>query len=85
MSYYVYVILCENGAYYTGYTKNVESRVKQHKQGRGAKYLKMHKAKKVVYVEKFDTRSEAIKRELEIKRLSHKAKLKLASSWTPSS
>jgi len=78
--YYVYVILCENGNYYTGYTKNVEMRFRQHMRGIGARYTRMNKPKKVVHVEKYHTRSEAVQREREIKSLTHRRKQALAGS-----
>jgi len=77
--YYVYILLCKDGAFYTGYTRNVETRMKLHKLGRGAKYVRTHQPKKIVYVEKFETRSEAMKREREIKKLTHAEKQKLTS------
>ena len=80
MSYYVYIILCEDGSYYTGYTKNLDSRVRLHTRGKGARYTKMHKPKRVVYFESFGSRAEAMKRERRIKTLSHRQKLQLARS-----
>jgi putative endonuclease len=80
MTYYVYMLLCEDGSYYTGSARDVDFRFRQHKKGHGARYTKMHKPKKVVYVEKFSTRSEAMQREKRIKRLSHKGKRKLVDS-----
>jgi putative endonuclease len=77
--YYVYVLLCEDGSYYTGYAKDVDSRVKQHIRGIGARYTKLHMPKRLVYTEEFDTRGEAVKREREIKKLSHDEKHKLVS------
>ncbi len=80
MSFYVYILLCFDGTFYTGYTKNVDLRTKLHSNGNGAKYTKSHKPKKVVYIECFDSRGKAMKRELQIKKLSHKQKLKLINS-----
>lgn len=80
MPYYVYIVVCKDGAFYTGYTQNVEARFLLHKKGRGAKYVRTHPPKKVVYVEKFETRGVAMKREREIKRLTHAQKLRLVSS-----
>jgi len=77
MPYYVYILVCKDGAFYTGYTQDVKARMKLHKLGRGAKYVRTHQPEKVVYVEKFETRSDAMKREREIKRLSRIEKLKL--------
>ncbi len=77
MPYYVYVLLCEGGSYYTEYAKDINLRVKQHMRGMGARYTKQHKPKRLVYTEEFDTRGEAVKREREIKQLSHDEKHKL--------
>lgn len=79
MPYYVYILLCKDGSYYTGHAKDVERRVEQHMKGQGARYTRMHKPEKTVYMEKFDTRSEAMKREQEIKSLSHNEKQQLAN------
>ena len=80
MSYFVYIIACADGTYYTGYTKNVEQRAKMHSSGRGARYTKSHPPLEVVYVEKFGSRSEAMIRERAIKKLSHKHKKELVHS-----
>jgi len=79
MPYYVYILMCKDGAFYTGHAKDVEARMKLHKLGRGAKYVRTHQPKKIVYLEEFETRSQAMKREREIKRLTHTGKLKLTS------
>jgi len=75
--YYVYVLLCEDGSYYTGYAKDIDSRVKQHVRGTGARYTRLHRPKRLVYTEEFDTRREAMKRERKIKKLSHNKKHEL--------
>ena len=80
MPFYVYVLLCEDGSYYTGYTKDIDLRVKQHRIGVGARYTKMHRPKRLVYTEEFSTIREAMKREKKIKQLSHKEKNKLVNS-----
>jgi len=77
VSYYVYVLLCEDGSYYTGYACDIDSRVKQHMRGAGARYTKLHRPKRIVYTEEFESRQEAMKREREIKGLSHDEKNKL--------
>jgi len=77
MPYYVYILLCEDGSYYTGYGTDVKYRFEQHKKGRGARYTRMHKPDKIVYIKAFDSRSEAMKREREIKSLSHSQKQEL--------
>ena len=79
MPYYVYILLCKNDSYYTGYAEDAKRRVERHKRGQGARYTKMHEAEKVVYVEEFDSRSEAMKREREIKSFSHSKKQQLVN------
>jgi len=80
MSFYVYVLLCSDGSFYTGYTKNLDKRTRLHQKGKGAKYTKTHKPQKLAYAEQFDSRSQAMKREKEIKKLNHQQKLELVSS-----
>lgn len=80
MSHFVYVVLCEDGSLYTGVTKDVDARMKLHVKGRGARYTRMHRPDKLVYVEEFGSRSEAMRIERRIKRLKHNQKLKLTKS-----
>ena len=80
MTYYVYILACEDGSFYTGYTIDVERRVEQHRKGRGARYTRIHEPRNLIYVEEFNSRSEAMKREQEIKSLSHNEKQQLAES-----
>jgi putative endonuclease len=80
MPYYVYIIQCEGNSLYTGYTKNLNSRIRLHKKGKAARYTKMHPPEKLVHVEEFKSISEAMRREKRIKKLTHNQKLKLARS-----
>ena len=80
MPYYVYIISCTDGTFYTGYTKNIDTRIKLHESGKGARYTKMHKPEKIAYVELFDSRAKAMKREREIKKMTHQQKLNLINS-----
>jgi len=84
MSFYVYILLCCDGSFYTGCTKDLDARTKLHQSGNGAKYTKSHKPERLAYVELFDSRSKALKREREIKKLTHQQKLDLASSQNKS-
>ncbi len=77
MGYCVYVLLCQGGSYYTGYTQDLRNRLKQHLNGKGSRYTRMKKPERAVYVEWFSTRSDAMKREKEIKRLTHREKSEL--------
>jgi len=81
MTYYVYIILCEDGSYYTGCAKDVKRRIEQHRKGQGARYTRMHKPEKTVYMEKLNSRRKAMKRERDIKQLSHSKKQELADSY----
>jgi putative endonuclease len=80
MSFYVYILLCMDGTFYTGYTKNLEERTTQHEKGTGARYTKIHRPKKVAYFELLSSRSSAMKRERAIKKLSHRQKHDLIAS-----
>jgi putative endonuclease len=80
MPYYVYVILCMDGSFYTGYTKNIDMRIRLHACGKGARYTKMHKPQKVAYFELMDSRVKAMRREKEIKKMTHQQKLNLIKS-----
>ncbi len=80
MSFYVYILQCTDGTYYTGYTKDLDQRTRQHENGKGARYTKAHRPQRVAYVELFGTRSAAMKREREIKKLNHQQKLALIIS-----
>ncbi|MEP1151230.1 MAG: GIY-YIG nuclease family protein [Balneola sp.] len=73
-NWFVYIIRCYDNSLYTGSTNNVIRRWDQHKRGEGAKYLKANTPKEMVYVEHFDNRSLACKREYEIKQFSKKKK-----------
>jgi putative endonuclease len=74
------MLLCTNGSFYTGYTKDLETRTHLHQTGKGARYTKIHKPQKIVYYEEHTTRSLAMKREREIKKLNHQQKQTLINS-----
>ena len=80
MPFYVYILLCTDGSFYTGYTKNIGRRTKLHANGKGARYTRTHKPERVAYVELFESRAEAMRREREIKKLSHQQKKNLINS-----
>ena len=75
--YYVYIIRCKDSSYYTGHAKDVEKRFEMHKKGRGARYTRAHEPEELVYIEQFENRGEAMKRERKIKKLSHDRKQQL--------
>jgi putative endonuclease len=73
----VYILLCSDNTLYTGWTNDLKSRITAHNAGAGAKYTKARLPVKLVYSEILNTKSEALKREIEIKKLSRKKKLEL--------
>ena len=74
---HTYMIECEDGSLYTGWTNNLEKRFAMHVAGKGAKYTRSHKPVRIVYDEISDTPQQAQRREYQIKRLSHAQKLLL--------
>ena len=77
--HFIYIVRCKDGSLYTGYAKDIEQRVAKHNSGQGAKYTKIRRPVELVYQEMFDTKSEAMKREYEIKTFSRQKKLQLIS------
>lgn len=65
---------------YTGITTDPRRRVRQHEQGTGAKFFRLDHPATLVYLEPCPDRSSATRREMEIKRMSRRAKLDLAAS-----
>lgn len=74
---YTYILRCSDGSLYTGWTNDMEKRLKAHNDGKGAKYTKGRRPVELVHVEKFDTKEEAMKREYEIKHMTRAKKEKL--------
>jgi len=65
--YYVYLIQCDDGSFYTGATLNLKRRFVEHKTKSGGWHTKLHKATKILYKESYLTKQEALKRERRIK------------------
>ncbi len=82
MTYFVYILKCGDGTYYTGYTNHLIKRYIKHCEGKGAKYTKGRGPLDLMYYEMYDTKSEAMKREYKIKQFTHKEKEKLISYET---
>lgn len=80
--YYTYILLTENNTLYCGYTDNVKKRFQKHLSGKGAKYTRSNKPVKIVYQHSYKTKSEALKEEARIKKLSKKEKLKLIARYS---
>ncbi len=77
MPFYCYILECADGTFYTGWTKDLERRTRQHNRGTGAKYTRMHRPVRLVYAEEQTDLSTAMKREHAIKQLSREKKKKL--------
>lgn len=70
MTYFVYILECKDGSYYTGTTNDVGKRFLAHISGSGASYTRSHKPVKIIYTEELIDKSSALKREIAIKKLS---------------
>lgn len=77
--WFLYIVKCIDGSLYTGIAKDVQKRFLEHVSGKGAAYTKIHKPLEVVYTEKLESRSLALKREYEIKRWPRNKKESLFS------
>ena len=76
-----YIVICRDNTLYCGYSNNLEKRINDHNKGcNGAKYTRGRRPVKLVYYERFESKSEALKREREIKKLTRIEKLKLINS-----
>lgn len=79
--YWVYILRCADGSLYTGITDDVERRAAAHNAGKGAKYTRGRGPVAVAYRELCPDKSAALRRELEIKKLSRAEKLLLIERW----
>lgn len=82
---YTYIVLCNDGSLYTGWTTDLDRRVLAHNRGEGARYTRSRRPVRLVYYEEHETRQEAMSREAKIKRLTRKEKLKLVEEYTSGS
>ena len=73
----LYMLRCRDGSLYTGITNNLEKRLEAHRSGKGAKYTRGRGPLELVYTEKCEDKSAALKREVEIKKLSIDEKIQL--------
>lgn len=75
--HYAYMLRCADGTIYSGYTTDPYRRTAIHNSGRGAKYTRSRLPVKLVFIESFSTKSEALKREAALKKLIRAEKLLL--------
>ena len=74
---FVYILRCADGTLYTGWTSDLDRRLKTHAAGKGGKYTRARLPVQLVYTERFETEHEARSREWHIKRLTRAQKLAL--------
>ena len=78
--YYVYIVRCSGNSLYTGITLDVKRRIAEHNDSKkGARYTKSRRPVTLVHSEMFDSKSDALKREAYIKKLSREEKNTLVS------
>ncbi len=78
---YIYILKCGDDTLYTGWTTDLERRLRCHNSGKGAKYTRCRLPVKIVYSEEFEDKSSALKRECEIKKISRDKKLLLIEQY----
>ena len=77
--HYIYVVECQDGTFYTGYTTDIKRRLEEHNSGEGAKYTRGRYPVILKHQESFSSRSQAQKREYQIKKLPRSKKEELFS------
>jgi putative endonuclease len=79
-SNYVYILKCSDNTLYCGWTNDLVERIKAHNMGKGAKYTKSRLPVDLVYSENSESKSDALRREIEIKKMKRSEKLTLINS-----
>ncbi len=77
MPFFVYMLECANGQYYTGWSTDPLRRLKMHNKGKGARFTRMNGPCRLVYAEEMPDLSATLKREIRIKQLTHPQKAEL--------
>ena len=75
--WFVYILLCSDGSLYIGSSNNPGVRFSDHKNGKGGRYTRSHKPLKLLYTERFESKSAALKRESQIKGWSKEKKIRI--------
>ena len=78
---YAYILRCSDGSYYTGWTNDLEKRLKSHNAGTGGKYTRSHRPVELAYYETFAEKEEAMRREYQIKQLTRQEKDELVRNF----
>jgi putative endonuclease len=77
--HHVYIAQCADGSLYTGYSKNVEQRLKTHNMGKGGRYTRAHRPLTLLASWSLQTKTKALQVEYAIKQLPRQQKLALAA------
>ena len=85
LSWYVYLLECENGSLYCGVAKDPQKRLAAHIAGKGARYTKIHKPLQMLHCEGPYSQGDALRREIAIKKLPRNAKLTLSQTTSSKS
>lgn len=75
-NWYIYLVKCSDGSFYTGITNDVSKRMKSHASGKGSKYIRSRGFEKVLFIKECESRSEALKKEYFVKQLKQEQKIK---------
>lgn len=81
MKSFVYILKCSDGSYYTGYTNNLENRIKKHNQGKASKYTRVRLPVEYVFIHECQDKSTALSLEYKIKQLSRSKKEKIINNY----
>ncbi|WP_243343264.1 GIY-YIG nuclease family protein [Anaerococcus sp. AGMB09787] len=81
MGHFVYMLRCRDNSLYTGYTTNLDNRVKAHNSGKGAKYTRARRPVKLVFYREVADKSTGLKLEYRIKKLSKAKKEELVKDF----
>lgn len=75
MSYYLYIVECSDGSLYTGWTTDLQKRLKAHNTGKGAKYTRSRIPVSLKFFKEFTSKSSVLKMEYRVKQLTRKQKM----------
>lgn len=78
---YTYIVRCADDTLYTGWTNQIEKRIKTHNAGHGAKYTRSRLPVTLVYLEEYHKKEEAMRREVQIKKMCRKKKMELIQNY----
>ncbi len=77
--WYVYILLCEDKSLYTGISNNPQKRFLVHRSGKGGRYTRSFKPLRIIHLEEYNSKQEALKREKQIKGWNREEKIKILS------